>query len=85
MPKEPTDKLWEELKKVVTDQLGVNDDQVVPGAKTIDDLGADSLDNVELVMAIEETFDISIPEEDAEKCNTIGDYYNLIKSKKGME
>ena len=59
------------VKKIITDQLGVNPEQVTPEASFIDDLGADSLDTVELVMALEEEFDIEIPDEDAEKIATV--------------
>ena len=61
----------ERVKKIIVDQLGVNSEQVVPEASFIDDLGADSLDTVELVMALEEEFDIEIPDEDAEKITTV--------------
>ena len=63
--------LEERVKKIIVDQLGVNPDQVTPEASFIDDLGADSLDTVELVMALEEEFDIEIPDEDAEKITTV--------------
>ncbi|MBI5182995.1 MAG: acyl carrier protein, partial [Nitrospinae bacterium] len=57
----------ERVKGIIIDQLDVSEDQVIPGASFIEDLGADSLDTVELVMAFEEEFDIEIPDEDAEK------------------
>jgi acyl carrier protein len=63
------------------EQLGVSEDEVVPEASFIDDLGADSLDIVELVMAMEEEFDMEIPDEDAEKIQTIQDAINYIKQK----
>lgn len=63
----------EQVKKVVVDQLGVKDSEVTKESSYVDDLGADSLDTVELVMALEETFGIEIPDEDAEKIKTVGD------------
>ncbi len=60
------------IKEIIVEQLGVNADEVTPEASFIDDLGADSLDTVELVMALEEEFDIEIPDEDAEKITTVG-------------
>ncbi|MBD0305177.1 MAG: acyl carrier protein, partial [Nitrospiraceae bacterium] len=60
------------IKKIIAEQLGVDEDEVVPEASFVDDLGADSLDTVELVMAFEEEFDIEIPDEDAEKILTVG-------------
>lgn len=71
----------EKVKKIVVDQLGVNEDQVVPEAKFVEDLGADSLDQVELVMALEEEFGSDIPDEDAEKLTTVGDAINYVESK----
>lgn len=61
----------ERVKKIIVDQLGVDEAEVTPGAKFIDDLGADSLDTVELVMALEEEFGVEIPDEDAEKITTV--------------
>ena len=63
----------DKVKKIVVEQLGVSEDQVTPEAKFIEDLGADSLDQVELVMALEEEFGSDIPDEDAEKLTTVGD------------
>jgi acyl carrier protein len=71
----------EQVKAIVVDKLGVNADQVKPEANFIDDLGADSLDTVELVMAFEEKFNIEIPDEDAEKMKTVGDAISYLKSK----
>ncbi len=71
----------EKVKKIVVDQLGVNEDQVVPEAKFIEDLGADSLDQVELVMALEEEFGSDIPDEDAEKLTTVGEAIKYVESK----
>lgn len=61
----------ERVKQIVAEQLGVDEDQVTPEASFMDDLGADSLDTVELVMALEEEFDIEISDEDAEKIQTV--------------
>lgn len=71
----------DKVKEIIVDQLGVEADQVKPEASFIDDLGADSLDTVELVMAFEEEFDLEIPDEDAEKIKTVGDAIGYIKSK----
>jgi acyl carrier protein len=69
------------VKEIIVEQLGVDEAQVNPEASFIDDLGADSLDTVELVMAFEEKFDIEIPDEDAEKMRTVGDATEYLKSK----
>ena len=74
--------LDEKVKKIIVDQLGVDDAEVTPEAKFIDDLGADSLDTVELVMALEEEFGIEIPDEDAEKIATVRDAINYIQEHK---
>ena len=66
------------VKEIIVEQLGVNPDQVTPEAKFIEDLGADSLDTVELVMAFEEEFGAEIPDEDAEKLQTVGDVIRYI-------
>ena len=71
--------LEERVKKIICEQLGVEEDEVTPEAKFIEDLGADSLDTVELVMAFEEEFGIEIPDEDAEKIATVGDAVSYIK------
>jgi acyl carrier protein len=71
----------DKVKKIIVEQLGVSEDQVTPEAKLIEDLGADSLDTVELVMALEEEFGADIPDEDAEKINTVGDAIAYIESK----
>lgn len=71
--------LLEKVKAIVVDQLGADADAVKPEAAFIDDLGADSLDVVELVMAMEEAFDISIPDEAAETIKTVGDAIDFIK------
>ncbi len=73
----------ERVKKIVVEQLGVGEDQVTPEASFVDDLGADSLDTVELVMALEEEFDTEIPDEEAEKITTVQqaiDYINAQSS-----
>ena len=77
--------LEERVGEIVVEQLGVTAEEVVPQASFIDDLGADSLDIVELVMAMEEAFDIEIPDEDAEKIQTIGSAVSYIKGKLGKE
>ena len=75
-----SDKTVEErVKAIIVEQLGVEENDVIPAAKFIEDLGADSLDTVELVMAFEEEFDIEIPDEDAEKITTVGDAVQYIK------
>jgi acyl carrier protein len=63
----------EKVKQIIVEQLGVDEAEVTPNASFVDDLGADSLDTVELVMAFEEAFDIEIPDEDAEKIRTVQD------------
>jgi len=68
----------EKVKKIIVDQLGVDEAEVTPEAKFIEDLGADSLDTVELVMALEEEFGIEIPDEDAEKIVTVKDASSYI-------
>lgn len=74
--------LFEDVKAVVVEQLNVNEGEVKPESKFIDDLGADSLDVVELVMALEEKFEIEIPDEDAEKISTVGDVVAYIEKLK---
>jgi acyl carrier protein len=71
----------DQIKGIIVDQLGVSGDEIVPEASFIDDLGADSLDIVELVMAMEEAFDVEIPDDDAEKIQTIGDAISYLKEK----
>mgnify|MGYP000869580705 FL=1 len=68
------------IKQIIADQLGIDEDEVVPEASFIDDLGADSLDIVELIMAFEEEFDMEIPDEDAEKIKTVQNVVDYIKS-----
>ena len=69
----------ERVKKIIAEQLGVEEDEVTPEASFVEDLGADSLDTVELVMALEEEFGIEIPDEDAEKILTVGKALDYIK------
>lgn len=72
------------VKQIIVEQLGVEEGEVTPSASFVDDLGADSLDVVELVMAFEEAFDIEIPDEDAEKIKTVKDAIDYIeKNAKG--
>ena len=89
---ERTDKIWKEdstsmatvderVKKIIAEQLGVEEDEVTSEASFVEDLGADSLDTVELVMALEEEFGIEIPDEDAEKILTVGKALDYIKEK----
>ncbi|OGB88968.1 acyl carrier protein [candidate division WOR-1 bacterium RIFCSPHIGHO2_01_FULL_53_15] len=73
-------KIYDDIKKVVVEQLGVAESEVKREASFVDDLGADSLDTVELVMALEEAFGIEIPDEDAEKIKTIGDTISYVMS-----
>jgi acyl carrier protein len=73
----------ERVKEIIVDQLGVSADQVTPEAKFVEDLGADSLDTVELVMALEEEFDIEVPDDEAEKLLAVNDVTAFITSKKG--
>ncbi len=71
----------ERVKKIIAEQLGVEEDEVTPESSFVEDLGADSLDTVELVMALEEEFGIEIPDEDAEKILTVGKALDYIKEK----
>lgn len=71
----------EKVKSIIAEQLGVKVEEVIDTASFIDDLGADSLDTVELVMALEEEFSIEIPDEDAEKMKTVGDAAKYIEEK----
>ena len=72
---------FDRVKKVVVEQLEVSEEEVTPTASFVDDLGADSLDVVELVMGLEEEFDVEIPDEDAEKIATVGDAITYIDEK----
>ena len=71
----------EKVKDIIVEQLGVNPEQVTTTASFIEDLGADSLDTVELVMAFEEEFSVEVPDEDAEKLQTVGDVVKYIEEK----
>jgi acyl carrier protein len=71
----------EKVKSIIAEQLGVKPEEVTPQASFIEDLGADSLDTVELVMALEEEFGVEIPDEDAEKMTTVGDAVKYIEEK----
>ena len=73
--------LEDKVKDIIVEQLGVNPEQVTPEASFIEDLGADSLDTVELVMAFEEEFGAEIPDEDAEKLTTVGAVVTYLKEK----
>lgn len=73
------------LKEIVIDRLNAEEDQIKPEASFVEDLGADSLDIVELIMGIEEEFDIEIPDEDAEKLTTVGEAEQYVKSKLSIE
>ncbi len=75
--------IWENLKGIIMEKLSVTEDQVKKEARYQEDLDADSLDVVELVMAIEEKFNIEVPDEDAEKIRTVGDTLEYIKNKVG--
>ena len=70
---------FERVKSVIVDQLGVDESAITPEASFVDDLNADSLDIVELIMGLETEFDIEIPDEEAEKIRTVGDAINYIK------
>ncbi len=75
----------EKITEIIVEQLGVKPEEVVPEASFVDDLGADSLDTVELVMAFEEEFGAEIPDEDAEKIQTVGDAVKYIEEKTGQK
>lgn len=77
--------LEDDVRKIIVDQLGVDAAQVTQDARFIDDLGADSLDTVELIMALEEKFDIEVPDEDAEKLVTVGKAIEYIEQKIGEQ
>jgi len=75
----------DKITEIIVEQLGVKAEEVIPEASFVDDLGADSLDTVELVMALEEEFGIEIPDEDAEKIQTVGDAIRYIEEKSGSK
>ncbi|RKH66347.1 acyl carrier protein [Corallococcus aberystwythensis] len=70
------------IKSIIADQLGVGEDEIKPESSFIEDLGADSLDIVELVMAMEEEFEVEIPDDEAENIKTVGDAVNYVKTHK---
>ena len=74
---------FDRVKKVIVEQLDVSEEEVQPQASFVEDLGADSLDVVELVMGLEEEFDIEIPDEDAEKIQSVRDAYAYVEQHKG--
>ena len=74
-----TDEIFEKVQEIIVEQLGVAEESVTSESSFIDDLGADSLDIVELIMALEEEFDLEIPDSDAEKIVTVGDVVEYIK------
>ena len=74
--------MLDKIKEIVVDQLGVDGDQVTLAANFVDDLGADSLDTVELIMAFEEEFGVEVPDTEAEKIKTVQDVVNYIESQK---
>jgi acyl carrier protein len=83
---ETVKQIVEKVKQIIREQLGVEDDEITPTASFVDDLGADSLDTVELVMALEEAFNIEIPDNDAEKMKTVQDVIDYIeKHSKGKK
>ncbi len=74
----------DQVKKIIVEQLGVDEDEVTPDASFVDDLGADSLDTVELVMALEEEFETEIPDEDAEKITTVQQAIDYITERRNQ-
>ncbi|MDR2034348.1 MAG: acyl carrier protein [Helicobacteraceae bacterium] len=72
--------LFDEVKTIVAEQLNVSEEDIKESSKFVEDLGADSLDVVELVMALEEKFDVEIPDEDTEKIKTVGDVINYVEN-----
>lgn len=72
--------VFEKVKSIIADQLGIDEEEITMESSFIDDLGADSLDIVELIMALEGEFDMEIPDEEAEKINTVGNVVDYIKS-----
>lgn len=76
-----SEEINERIKSIIAEQLGVNMEEVIPEASFIEDLGADSLDIVELIMALEEEYDMEIPDEDAEKIQSVEDVISYIQSK----
>lgn len=74
--------IGEKVKEIITKQMGINKEQVTPETSFVNDLGADSLDTVELVMEFEDAFDLNIPDEEAEKIQTVGDAIKYIEEHK---
>mgnify|MGYP001018575630 FL=1 len=74
------DKIFETVRDVIADQLSIETDKIEMDSTFIDDLGADSLDVVELIMSLEEEFDMEVPDEEAEKIDTVGDVVNYINA-----
>ena len=81
MATEENKELFTKVKQIIVEQLGVDEGEVTPNASFVDDLGADSLDTVELVMALEEEFGQQIPDEEAEKLQSVGDVIKYIEEK----
>lgn len=81
MDKEGRMAVQDKITEIIVEQLGVKPEEVTPEASFVDDLGADSLDTVELVMALEEEFGVEIPDEDAEKIQTVGDAIKYVEEK----
>lgn len=81
MDKEERMAVQDKITEIIVEQLGVKPEEVTPEASFVDDLGADSLDTVELVMALEEEFGVEIPDEDAEKIQTVGDAIKYVEEK----
>ncbi|HLS88881.1 MAG TPA: acyl carrier protein [Sphingobacteriaceae bacterium] len=79
------DAILQRIRSIIVDQLGVEEEEVKPEASFIDDLGADSLDLVELIMALEEEFGTDIPDEDAERINTVGDAIEYIRERQQQQ
>lgn len=72
--------MFEKVRQIIVDQLGIDENEITMESSFIDDLGADSLDIVELIMALEEEFNLEIPDEEAEKISTVGDVVEYIKA-----
>ncbi|MBP5312343.1 MAG: acyl carrier protein [Clostridia bacterium] len=77
--------MFEQIKAIIAEQLSADPEKITPDTSIIEDLGADSLDVVELVMALEEKFGVEIPDEDAEKINTVGDIVNYVETHKSSD
>ena len=77
--------MFEQIKAIIAEQLSADPEKITPDTSIIEELGADSLDVVELVMALEEKFGVEIPDEDAEKINTVGDIVNYVETHKSSD